>query len=77
VAALQPAGTEPHASARDVGESLTIGVVARTDDAREALRRLDQTAPATRALRALDAADRVALGPALVGASRTGLPAWA
>jgi hypothetical protein len=74
LAALEPAGTDPDPSAWDLSESLTIAVEASTTDTREALRRLDLTAPARRALHALDAADRVALVPALVGGSPTGLP---
>jgi hypothetical protein len=72
--ALEPAATDPHSTTWDVSDSLTIAVDASTTDTREALRRLDLTAPAKRALHALAAADRVALLPARVGASPTGLP---
>jgi hypothetical protein len=74
VGALEPAGTDPHPSAWDLSESLTIAVDASSTDTREALRRLDLTAPAKRALHAFDATDRVALGPAVVGGARAGLP---
>lgn len=74
-AAVEPAAVDPlhaHGGARHVTESLTIALDASAATTLEGLRRVDLTAPAVRALHALDAADRIALLPTRLGAPCAG-----
>jgi hypothetical protein len=57
-----------HHAAGDVRQSFTVALDASMCQAIEALHRLDLTARPTRALRALDAGDRIALFPTHLGA---------
>ena len=71
VATAEPAVTDAfgdHPGAGEVRQSSTVALDASAGPAIEALHRLDLTARATRALCALDIADRIALVPTQLGA---------